>query len=200
MRRQNENMPFPISASPKAKSNGTLDADDWTRAALTILSRNGIEAVRVERLAKMLGVTKGSFYWHFKDRPALLDEMLRSWRQRATLGIIDRLERSDVPPAERLRELLKLLRHTPRTSRGADIEAAIRLWGHSDPRVASVVREIDRLRLGHIKSLVESAHGDRQDATARAALIYAYFLAEAWIGRNLDAQTSLQCEAILEGL
>jgi AcrR family transcriptional regulator len=200
MQRQNKNMPFPISASPKAKSNGTLDADDWTHAALTILSRNGIEAVRVERLAKMLGVTKGSFYWHFKDRPALLDEMLRSWRQRATLGIIDRLERSNVPPAERLRELLKLLRHTPRASRGANIEAAIRLWGHSDPRVASVVREIDRLRLGHIKSLVESAHGDRQDATARAALIYAYVLAEAWIGSNLDAQTCLQCEAILEGL
>jgi AcrR family transcriptional regulator len=193
-------MPFPISASTKAKSNGTLDADDWTHAALTILARNGIEAVRVERLAKMLGVTKGSFYWHFKDRPALLDEMLTSWRQRATLGIIDRLESSDVPPAERLRELLKLMRHTPRASRGADIEAAIRLWGHSDPRVASVVREIDRLRLGHIKSLVESAHDGRQDATARAALIYAYFLAEAWIGSNLDAQTCLQCEAILEGL
>jgi AcrR family transcriptional regulator len=200
MQRQNEYMPFPISASPKAKSTGTLDADDWTHAALTILARNGIESVRVERLAKMLGVTKGSFYWHFKDRPALLDEMLRSWRQRATLSIIDRLERSDVPPAERLRELLKLMRHTPRAARGADIEAAIRLWGHSDPRVASVVREIDRLRLGHIKSLVESAHGDRQDATARAALIYSYFLAEAWIGSNLDAQTCLQCEAILEGL
>jgi AcrR family transcriptional regulator len=193
-------MPFPISASPKAKSTGTLDADHWTHAALTILARNGIEAVRVERLAKMLGVTKGSFYWHFKDRPALLDEMLRSWRQRATLSIIDRLERSDVPPAERLRELLKLMRHTPGASRGADIELAIRLWGHSDPRVASVVREIDRLRLGHIKSLVESAHGDRQDATARAALIYAFFLAEAWIGSNLDAPTCMQCEAILEGL
>jgi AcrR family transcriptional regulator len=194
-------MPFPISASPKAKSTGTLEAEHWTQAALTMLARNGIEAVRVERLAKMLGVTKGSFYWHFKDRPALLDAMLTSWRQRATLGIIDRLERSSVPPAERLRELLKLMRNSPRATRGADIEAAIRLWGHSDPRVAGVVQEIDRLRLAHIKSLVEAAHdGVRQDATARAALIYAYFLSEVWIGNNLDAQTSLQCEAILEGL
>jgi AcrR family transcriptional regulator len=200
MQRQNEIMPFPIAASPKAKSTGTLDADNWTQAALTILARNGIEAVRIERLAKMLGVTKGSFYWHFKDRPALLEEMLRSWRQRATLGIIDRLESSDVPPAERLKELLKLMRNTPRAARGADIEAAIRLWGRSDPRVASVVQEIDRLRLGHLKSLVESAHEGRQDASARAVLIYAYFLAEAWIGNNLDAQTCAQCEAILEGL
>ena len=193
-------MPFPISASPRAKSSGSLDADSWTQAALTILARNGVEAVRVERLAKMLGVTKGSFYWHFKDRPALLDEMLRSWRQRATLGIIDRLEQSNVPPAERLKEMLKMMRNSPRAARGADIEAAIRLWGRSDPRVASVVQEIDRLRLGHLKSLVEAAHGGREDATARAALIYAYFLAEGWIGNTLDAQICAQCEAILEGL
>jgi AcrR family transcriptional regulator len=193
-------MPYPLSATPKTKSSGPLDADNWTQAALTILARNGIEAVRIERLAKMLGVTKGSFYWHFKDRPALLDAMLSSWRQRATLAIIDRLERSDSPPAERLRELLKLMRNTPRAARGADIEAAIRLWGRSDPRVASVVQEIDRLRLGHVKSLVESAHDGRQDTMARAALIYAYFLAEGWIGNTLDAQTCAQCEAILEAL
>ena len=74
MQRQNEIMPFPISASPKAKSKGTLDADNWTQAALTILARNGIEAVRIERLAKMLGVLLLAFS---KDRPALLNDMLR---------------------------------------------------------------------------------------------------------------------------
>jgi AcrR family transcriptional regulator len=177
-----------------------LDADSWTEAALTILARNGIEAVRIERLAKMLGVTKGSFYWHFKDRPSLLDEMLRSWRQRATLGVIERVERSPVPPAQRLKHLLKLLRTSPRTPRGADIEAAIRLWGRSDPRVASVVQEIDRLRLGHIKTLVEAAHEGRQDATARAALIYAHILAQAWLGTTIDPVIAEQCENILEGL
>ncbi len=193
-------MPFPISPTPKPKSSGPLDADSWTEAALTILARNGIEAVRIERLAKMLGVTKGSFYWHFKDRPSLLDEMLRSWRQRATLGVIERVERSPVPPAQRLKHLLKLLRSSPRASRGADIEAAIRLWGRSDPRVASVVQEIDRLRLGHIKTLVEAAHAGRQDATARAALIYAHILAQAWLSTTIDPAIAEQCENILEGL
>jgi AcrR family transcriptional regulator len=192
-------MPFPISAPAKAKTPGPLDAHSWTQAALTILARNGIEAVRIERLAKMLGVTKGSFYWHFKDRPSLLDEMLRTWRQRATLGIIERLENSPVPPAQRLRHLLKLLRNGPHASRGADIEAAIRLWGRSDPRVASVVLEIDRLRLGHIKSLVEAAHDGCEDATARAALIYAHILTHAWIAPTIDEQVFEQCDKILEG-
>jgi AcrR family transcriptional regulator len=177
-----------------------LDADSWTEAAFTILARNGVEAVRIERLAKMLGVTKGSFYWHFKDRPSLLDEMLRSWRQRATLGVIERVERSPVPPAQRLKHLLKLLRNSPRSARGADIEAAIRLWGRSDPRVASVVQEIDRLRLSHIKTLVEAAHEGRLDATARAALIYAHILAQAWLGHSIEPVIAEQCENILEGL
>jgi AcrR family transcriptional regulator len=193
-------MPFPVSASPKGKYSGPLDADSWTQAALTILARNGIEAVRIERVAKMLGVTKGSFYWHFKDRPALLEEMLRIWRQRATLGIIERLEFSNVAPSQRLKELLRLLRNSPRAARGADIEAAIRLWGRSDPRVASVIMEIDRLRLGHIKSLVEAAHDGRRDATARALLIYSYILLEAWIGSTIDPETYEQCEVILEVL
>jgi AcrR family transcriptional regulator len=193
-------MPFPISAAPKAKSDGPLDADSWTQAALTILARNGIEAVRVERLAKVLGVTKGSFYWHFRDRPALLDAMLQFWRQRATLGIIDRLERSHFAPAERLKQLLEMLRATPRAARGVDVEGAIRLWGRSDPKVASAVQEIDRLRLGHIKSLVEAAHCNPTDATARAALIYSYLLSEAWIVTTVDAKVCERCEEILQGL
>jgi AcrR family transcriptional regulator len=193
-------MPFPLAASPKPKSDGPLDADSWTQAALTILARNGVEAVRVERLAKVLGVTKGSFYWHFKDRRALLDAMLQSWRQRATLCIIDRLERSHFAPAERLKQLLEMLRATPRASRGVDVEASIRLWGRSDPKVASAVKEIDRLRLAHIKSLVEAASGSPVDGTARAALIYSYVLSEAWIATTIDAKVCERCEAILQGL
>ena len=130
-------MPFPISASPRTKSSGSLDADSWTQAALTILARNGVEAVRVERLAKMLGVTKGSFYWHFKDRPALLDEMLRSWRQRATLGIIDRLEQSNVPPAERLKEMLKMMRNSPRAARKSTVCASATSNRWSKPRTTA---------------------------------------------------------------
>ncbi len=198
--RSKDILPFPLTASPKPKSSGPLGAESWTQAGLTILARNGIEAVRIERLAKVLGVTKGSFYWHFKDRPALLDDMLRSWRQRATMGIIERIDRSEVPPADRLKELLKLLRNSPRVSRGADIEAAIRLWGRSDPRVASVVQELDRLRIAHTKTLVEAAHGVRPDSTARAILIYAYILAEGWIGTTMDPEVCEQCESILEGL
>jgi AcrR family transcriptional regulator len=189
----------PLPLTPKtSKEARQLSAEQWLDAAFHVLARNGVEAVRVEPLAKTLNVTKGSFYWHFKDRSALLDGMLLSWRQRATLGIIDRLERGNVPPVMRLRQLLAMLRINSSSSRdGADVEAAIRLWGRSDAKAASAVQEIDRLRLGYIRSLVQATNPDTQQAEAWSMLIYAFMLAEAAVGPALSAEMCAQCEAIL---
>lgn len=190
-------VPFPLTPQT-SKEARQLGAEQWLDAAFHVLARNGVEAVRIEPLAKTLKVTKGSFYWHFKDRAALLDGMLLSWRQRATLGIIDRLERGNVPPAARLRQLLALPRINSSSSRdGADVEAAIRLWGRSDAKAASAVQEIDRLRLGYIRSLVTATHPDARQADAWSMLIYAFMLAEASVGPALEPEICAQCEAIL---
>jgi AcrR family transcriptional regulator len=189
----------PLPLTPKtSKEARQLSAEQWLDAAFHVLATNGVEAVRVEPLAKTLNVTKGSFYWHFKDRSALLDGMLLSWRQRATLGIIDRLERGNVPPVMRLRQLLAMLRINSSSSRdGADVEAAIRLWGRSDAKAASAVQEIDRLRLGYIRSLVQATNPDAQQAEGWSMLIYAFMLAEAAVGPALAPELCAQCEAIL---
>jgi AcrR family transcriptional regulator len=191
-------MPYPISAPNKSRETSSLDAEAWVDAALAVLASNGVEAVRVERLAKSLKVTKGSFYWHFKDRRALFDAMLASWRKRATLGVIDRLERANKPPAERLKQLLALPRFNSPSSRGgADVEAAIRLWGRSDPTAASAISEIDRLRLGYIRSLLETNGILPRAAAAHSMLIYAFMLAEASVGSALDPEICADCEAML---
>jgi AcrR family transcriptional regulator len=190
-------MTFAAPLKKRLLDAGPLDADAWVEAALDVLADSGVEAVRIEPLAKVLGVTKGSFYWHFKDRPALLAAMLATWRARATLSIIDRLERDVVRPQDRLRELIALPRKGSRAARGADIEAAMRFWGRTDPSAASAVREIDLQRIDYIKSLVVATRRHPHREAALATLVYAFILAEASIGPALDPAARMQCEEIL---
>src|SRR4051794_7743041 len=85
----------------------SLTAGAWTEAALEALARGGLPAVAVEPLAKRLGATKGSFYWHFADRNALLEATLALWEQRDTEGVIAAVS-EDLDVTSRLRNLLRL--------------------------------------------------------------------------------------------
>src|SRR5260370_42408995 len=83
-----------------------LSPDDWARAALGAIARGGVGAVAVETVAAELGATKGSFYWHFKNRDALIQAALDRWEQRSTEAVIEELER-EPDPAKRLQKILK---------------------------------------------------------------------------------------------
>ncbi|MBV2366472.1 TetR/AcrR family transcriptional regulator [Streptomonospora nanhaiensis] len=87
-------------------ARGRVTREDWTRAALGALARGGMAAVSVDALAGELDITRGSFYWHFKDREALLAAALELWEQRATADVISRIEPLD-DPREQLRVLLE---------------------------------------------------------------------------------------------
>ena len=149
--------------------NARISRDDWIRASLEVLAAGGIEAVRVEPMAKRLGVTKGSFYWHFADRAALHDSMLDRWRETATRAIIARVERTAATPREKLRRLIAL---TTTSGTGARLDIAVRTWANLDARVADVVAEIDRERMDFIADLLESIGIDRATAAARAQILY----------------------------
>jgi len=191
-------MPIRLTVKKKPlKGLGPLSADSWIDAAMLVLAKKGIESVRVEPLAKLLGVTKGSFYWHFPDRSALLDAMLMSWRRRATLAIIERMERGQSDPVERLRALIALPKKSLRSVDGADIEASMRLWARTDPKAAATIRDIDRLRLDYIAELLAATQRNSEDAKPRAVLVYAFILAEAALGTAIDAACYAQCERLL---
>jgi len=191
-------MPFQIAASDP-KPSGRLDAEAWIEAGFDALAENGVEAIRVERLAKRMGVTKGSFYWHFKDRQSLLEAMLQSWRQRATLGIIHRLESSNESPETRLKHLIALTRsHQAHPNRGADLEMAIRMWAKQDEQAASCIGEIDRLRLNYIQGLLTATRlFSPPDAKSRAVLIYAYMQGLASIRGAVDDALLDSCESLV---
>lgn len=176
-----------------------LDANSWADAGLAELADNGIDGVRVEVLAKRLAVTKGSFYWHFKDRDALLAVMLERWRKRATLALIERLDQQEATPDDRLRSLLRLPLKGARAVLAAEIELAIRLWSRRDPRARSALAEVDELRLRYIEGLLVQSGFLAEEARARAVLAYSYQRVAATLVDPADSEFMRRCETILAG-
>ncbi len=145
---------------------------DWTRAGLRRLAASGIEAVRIEPLAKELGVTKGSFYWHFRDRGELLTAMLEEFAAVATEGVIDQAEQAGFDAAARLERLTKV------ATRGFDakLELALREWSRNDPAAGKVLDKIDRRRLGYLRELLQAVGFEALEAETRAFLFYSSLL------------------------
>lgn len=175
---------------PVAQETSRLDSESWIKAALDLLAREGIDAVRVELLARKLGVTKGSFYWHFKDRDALHAAMLEHWRQRVTVDVIARLETTSDPIA-RYRQSMRLnVTGVP----GAEVELAVRLWARRDEHARAVLAEVDGLRLAYLTKLLRACGVAPEAAKARAILALAYICVAAPL---VDANTMAQCEQLL---
>jgi AcrR family transcriptional regulator len=176
-----------------------LGSSAWVAAAMDVIASKGIDGVRVETLARRLHVTKGSFYWHFRDRRHLCDAVLNDWRRRATLGIIERLEGTREPPGDRLRRLLRLQFDAESAGRMAHVELAIRLWGRTDKKALRVLREVDALRLKYIAGLFEEMQFDTSDARARALVAYSYMRISRGLIKSDDTTLMKRCEQVLSG-
>lgn len=154
-----------------------LSREDWLLGAFGILNQGTIGDVKVEPLAKSLGVTKGSFYWHFDDRPALLAALLEYWVHRDTesvIALIGTTDQSD--PVAALKQLATVTLGTPSEYDG--VEAAIRDWAVGDPAVAQVCSEIDERRLTYVIDLLVAAGVDPLAAPERAHLFYRVVIGE----------------------
>ncbi len=156
-----------------------LDKNDWVLAGLKTLSRDGLEAVRVEPLAAKLKVTKGSFYWHFKDRKALLTAMLSLWKREATHAIIDEVERRGGDAKTRLRALFEIVLQS-----NGKLELAIRAWATTDKTVANTLKTIDRRRIGYTENLFQELGFSSLEANARAHLAYHSLIGQYAMGHN----------------
>ena len=125
--------------------------------------------MRVEPLAKFLGVTKGSFYWHFNDRAALHTAMLATWSEAATRDIIRRVEAENLPARRRLSRLIEL---TTSNAKAARLETAIRAWAQIDPAVSKVVARADAERLHYVADMLRGAGMESATAAMRAKILY----------------------------
>ena len=150
---------------------------DWVKAAGRRLAAGGIAAVAIETLARDLGVTKGSFYWHFRDRAALLAVLLADWAWHATEPLLRRLE--GAPPAGRTpRARLSRLAATVAGEGAGALDPAIRAWAHHDPAAARAVQGVDEARLAFIAGEFRSLGFGPAAAWTRARLFYLHLLGE----------------------
>lgn len=152
--------------------------DLWVEAGLAELARSGVEGVRVEVLAKNLGVTKGGFYRRFADRAALLDAMLERWREGRSASIAQQTSLDGEAPRERLRAMIQL--YSERLNpEGMAIELAIRQWARSDENAAATVTSVDAARLRHVTELYRASGLAAEDAEAQAFLFYCFIFGQS---------------------
>jgi AcrR family transcriptional regulator len=166
-------VPYGATMSAKLESHTRnagerIGPDDWVRGALSVLLREGIAGVRVEPLAARLGVTKGSFYWHFADRGALHAAMLEHWRTIATRDIILRVERVSGGPRAKLRHLIAMTAGRE----AARLETAMRGWARQDASVAEAIGAADRERIAYVAGLLSALGVKPAAADLRARILY----------------------------
>ncbi|KAF1711050.1 TetR family transcriptional regulator [Pseudoxanthomonas sangjuensis] len=151
--------------------NSRLSADDWAQAALDLIAEQGVAAVAVEPLARRLGVTKGSFYWHFPSRDALLQAALERWEAYEQETVFGGLEAVH-DPRERLRALFQVAGHeiTPHIVYSELLKAL------DHPAVQPVINRVSQRRLDYLIASFRQAGLGRTDAQHRARLTYAAYV------------------------
>ena len=148
-----------------------LSAADWEQAALDLVAEQGVAAVAVEPLARRLGVTKGSFYWHFASRDALLEAALKRWEQSDVEDLIGQIDRIEDPR----QRLVELFRRTSREMRTHVIYSAL-LKALDHPAVQPVMQRLSLRRINYLAVILRSLGVPRRAAMHRARLTYAAYV------------------------
>lgn len=146
-----------------------LGRADWISTAMEILIGEGIDAVRITRLAERMSVTRGSFYWHFKDREDLLAALIRRWEAQNTEAVS-----TAVGEAGSLDDAITAFFNAWLIPNGFDarLEDALRAWAKADAGVRDLVAEADRTRIGDIAAMFERFGYDDTEALIRARVLY----------------------------
>lgn len=152
-----------------------LAADDWVTAAVRVLLTDGPDAIAVQPLARQLGTTKGSFYWHFASRDDLLRAALRRWLELGTEEVIATIEAATDDPVERARLLIRMV-----TEHSLDNPGQLRLLATADhPDVRAALETATRRRIGYVARLLRAAGLPAAVARRRAVLAYAAYIGHA---------------------
>jgi AcrR family transcriptional regulator len=161
---------MPVTRTPRSS---------WIEAGLRALAAGGPDAVRIEPLARALGVTKGGFYWHFDDRRALLEEMLDAWERESVDEVIERVESEPGDARAKLRRLFALAASSDDVLK---TDLAVRDWARRERTVADRLRRIDNRRMDYMRELFAAFCPDEEDVEARCMLAFSL-----WIGTHFIA-------------
>src|SRR5476651_565662 len=158
--------------------NPEAKRDVWIEAGLAEMAKHGIDGVRVEVLAKNLGVTKGGFYRRFRDRAALLDGILSAWSAGRIAAIEKQTSLDGATARDRLRAVIQLYAERMNTE-GMAVELAIRQWARSDDAAAAAVASVDAARLRNVAHLYRATGMANDEADAQAFLFYCFIFGQS---------------------
>jgi AcrR family transcriptional regulator len=165
-----------------AEERKSLTADDWAAAALDAIARDGVDAVAVEPLARRLGVTKGSFYWHFANREALVMAALSLWELQETEETFARV-RNEQNPRVRIEKLFATVHAGERAARLYQALSA----AAKDPRIGEVVRRVSERGLKFLEDCYQALGLSPYDAHRWAMLAFSVFLGTLQLRRDQPA-------------
>jgi AcrR family transcriptional regulator len=170
-----------------------LTKRDWLAHSLKELAQNGHEQLTANKLASKLGVSRGSFYWHFKDVLEFEASLMEHWAETLTDGVIKDLE----PLASPILRLSTLMKRS--MDGNMKLERAVRSWAVSDKFVAEAVKSIDARRVEYIEDLLQAMNVASGDIRPRAQVLY-----WASVGRvmmpeeDIDKLSSAQLDRLAE--
>ncbi len=180
-------MPMSNQKPPGARGSdaakSSLSVEAWAEAALDALATGGLDAVAVEPLARRLGVTKGSFYWHFPSREALLREALKLWERHETIDARAGVEEM-ADPYERIVRLFKQANSSYKAGRLYLALAA----ASDDPAVGEVVKRVSANRLNYLNQCYRALGLSELDARLWSTFAYATFIGNQQVHRDTPEQ------------
>ncbi len=165
-------------APTKRLKETPLTEADWVNAATEILVKENVRGIRIDALCEKLGVTKGSFYWHFNTRAELLSAILKNWQRRMTSNVIQNVSRGGDSGFARLKSLISLPR-MPRSPAFAQTEMSIRDWGRRVDLPRQAVQEVDNIRLEYLAELYRQEGFDAETARIRAYVAYCVMMGDS---------------------
>ena len=152
-----------------------LSRDDWLNAAIRELDEHGVDGIKVVVLAKKLGATSGSFYWHFKSQPDLLAALLQVWEVEQTDRIIEQSRAFQGSPEDRILDLMaQVIEHD-----AARLDHAISVWARRVPDVKHIYERTVRKRFEHAAWMFRQAGFGKRQAEIRGRLMVAYLMGES---------------------
>jgi AcrR family transcriptional regulator len=174
------------------KPKKRLTRSCWQKAALELLQNEGINAVTVDTLATQLGITRGSFYHHFKDRHDLAREMLTYWKQKWTVELRDDVDALGLDGLQSLTALANLITHR----KAADYDTAVRAWAIHDDMARETVAESDKIRLDFIRKQFAKIGFKDLDLENRSRLFLYYAMTEPAFFDPVDKKTKRELDQV----
>ena len=167
-------------AGQKASGRRRLTRDDWITAALAAIADGGLAAVGVEPLAARLGATKGSFYWHFENRDALLEAAIRRWEKETTTDVAAEITTAHDAPASQFRRLVASVIERAEQDR---VGPAL-LASAAHPAVAAALERVTAARLNLIATVLRRLGFPPGEARRRALLAYSAYLGHGQLAHS----------------